>query len=101
MGTATIPLCKFWDDTNIPNSLSKEHHFLTLTNLVESLNEPDKGGKGGKSCVCRGKCGSFQPGTPRGTNPGKALHEPPAATQRILLPPPALPGGEKKKSHFL
>lgn len=73
MGMATIFLCKFWDDTNIPNSLSEEHHFLTLTNLVESLNEAERGERREESCVCRGKCGSFQPGMPRGTNPGKAL----------------------------
>lgn len=71
MGMATIFLWKFWDDTNIPNSLGKEHHFLTLTNLVESLNEPEPGGKGGeKLCLQRER---QEPGMPRGANPGKAL----------------------------
>lgn len=65
MGMATISLCEFWDDTNIPNSSSEEHHFLTVTNLVESLNEAERGEK---LCL-QGEMQEFPTGNTEGNKP--------------------------------
>lgn len=100
MGMATIFLWKFWDDTNIPNSLGKEHHFLTLTNLVESLNEPEPGGKGGGKVVsAEGKAGA---GNAEGSKPWESAGVNPQqrrVANSTFSFPPSLP--PRKKPGFM
>lgn len=104
---ALIFLLKFRDDTNSPNTLQQRSiifFFLKkpLTNLVESLNEQERGsgGRGGRKVVLKGLCRAKkqEPSARRipEANKTRGNHwsggiKPPTLTcgkQHILLSPP-------------